>query len=840
MNKNAVLLVTALAFSACTVAPDKAITIVDGNEIIITAHQEGYDCTKTSVIDGGTQVYWEPGDEIKLFYGEYSSKFTSLNTEYATTASFSGVIDGFAGNNEGVMSGEKYVWGLYPYNSDAASDGNSVTTTLPSFQKGQEGSFAKNTHIAVAKSSNIDLAFYNVTTGLRFKLKNSGIKSVKIESNDEEPIAGKFKVAFEGGYPLVQEIVNGQSSVTLAAPDGGTFETGKWYYIVTLPQTLASGFKVTFNRAGSTAERSTSNSVAITRGTFLSIDSIDEGVEFQESITSVDLGLSVKWADRNVGAESAGEYGDYFAWGETTTKSNYSWSTYKYCNGSSTTMTKYCNKSSYGYNGYTDSKTVLDLEDDAARANWGGSWRMPTDAEWTELREQCTWTWTTQDGNKGYKVTSKTNGNSIFLPAAGHMEGTALDRAEYDGDYWAASLYTGNPAYSWHKGFSSGNINIYSDIYRYYGLSVRPVYADDITVESVSLSNSSLTMAEGETHQLTATVLPTNATNKNVTWSSSNTSVATVDSTGLVTAVGVGTTMITVMTLSGGCTATCEVTVISEVKVTSVSLSSKTLSLVEGEVRQLVATVLPSNATNKDLVWSSSNTIVATVDSDGIVTAVNAGTATITVTTQDGGYSASCTVSIIGLVDLGLSVKWASCNLGASCPEEYGDYYAWGETETKGDFSWSTYKYCNGSSTTMTKYCTDSSYGYNGFTDNKTVLDLTDDVARAKFGGSWRIPTDAEWTELLEQCTWTWTTQNGVNGYKVTSKTNGNSIFLPAAGYRDDTNLNGVGSSGRYWSSTLSAGSPDDAWFVLFYSSRIFRLNSLRYYGLSIRPVLEI
>ena len=127
-------------------------------------------------------------------------------------------------------------------------------------------------------------------------------------------------------------------------------------------------------------------------------------------------------------------------------------------------------------------------------------------------------------------------------------------------------------------------------------------------------------------------------------------------------------------------------------------------------------------------------------------------------------------------VDLGLSVKWATCNMGASSPEEYGDYYAWGETETKSTYDWNTYKWCKGSENTLTKYCTDSDYGT---VDNKTVLDPEDDVAHVKWGGNWRMPTDAEIEELRENCIWKWTTQNGKNGYKVTSKKNGNSIFLP-------------------------------------------------------------
>ena len=187
-------------------------------------------------------------------------------------------------------------------------------------------------------------------------------------------------------------------------------------------------------------------------------------------------------------------------------------------------------------------------------------------------------------------------------------------------------------------------------------------------------------------------------------------------------------------------------------------------------------------------------------------------------------------------VDLGLSVKWATCNVGAGNPEDYGDYYAWGETETKSDYSWSTYKWCNGSSETMTKYCTYSDYGT---VDYKTQLDLSDDVAHVKWGGNWRMPTNDEFTELrnTSNCTWTWTTQGGKNGYKVTSKKNGNSIFLPAAGCRLDGSLLNAGSYGDYWSSSLSTSSSDRAYYVLFDSSDVLRNYGGRYYGRSVRPV---
>ena len=185
-------------------------------------------------------------------------------------------------------------------------------------------------------------------------------------------------------------------------------------------------------------------------------------------------------------------------------------------------------------------------------------------------------------------------------------------------------------------------------------------------------------------------------------------------------------------------------------------------------------------------------------------------------------------------VDLGLSVKWATCDVGASKPWEYGDYFAWGETEPKSIYFWSTYKHYNGLYDSLTKYCTDSS---NGTVDNKTTLEMSDDAARANWGGSWRMPTKAEITELLENCTWTWTTQNGVNGYKVTSKKNGNSIFLPAAGYRSGSSLNEAGSFRYYWSSSLKTGSPNGAYVLYVSSDSVYRSSHSRYHGFSVRPV---
>ena len=189
-------------------------------------------------------------------------------------------------------------------------------------------------------------------------------------------------------------------------------------------------------------------------------------------------------------------------------------------------------------------------------------------------------------------------------------------------------------------------------------------------------------------------------------------------------------------------------------------------------------------------------------------------------------------------VDLGLpsGTLWATCNVGADNPEDYGDYFAWGETTPKETYDWTTYQYCNGTSGTLTKYCSKSNYGYNGFTDNLTILSPEDDAASANWGSDWRMPTQAEWQELYQNTTHTWTTQNGVNGRLFTAP-NGNSLFLPAAGYRDYSSLDGAGSDGGFWSSSLYTDLPDNAWGFYFFSGNFSVSGSDRYYGLSVRGV---
>ena len=312
------------------------------------------------------------------------------------------------------------------------------------------------------------------------------------------------------------------------------------------------------------------------------------------------------------------------------------------------------------------------------------------------------------------------------------------------------------------------------------------------------------------------------------------------------------------------------------ISVDSIQLDKKEISLNEGDYITLSVIVLPKNATDLTVEWESSDNNVIRVDNQGKLNAIKAGSATIIVTcggkvdysnvtvkpnplttlqsdnnttnsvTNNTLTTAQSNIRVSGFenghewVDLGLSVKWATCNVGATNSEGYGDYYAWGEIVTKTDYSWSTYKHCEGSYNKLTKYCNNRAFGSNGYTDYGMTLDMSDDVAHIQWQGVWRMPTIAEFQELIDNCTWTWTTRNGVKGYKITGKKtgyNGQSVFLPAAGWRNNNGSYEVGSDGIYWSGTISAESPNNAKCLYFNSGDYRTNNGSRCYGPSIRPV---
>ena len=352
-----------------------------------------------------------------------------------------------------------------------------------------------------------------------------------------------------------------------------------------------------------------------------------------------------------------------------------------------------------------------------------------------------------------------------------------------------------------------------------------------VELSGIAFTEHEVTLKIGWAKNLDVKFTPENATNKQLNWLSSNTSIVTVTNG---TIVGVAQGSAEVIAKSGNLTDKCLVTVINTA--TSVSLDRTEITLNPGKTATLKATLFPEDSTD-ELVWSSSDEAVATVD-DGIVTALAVGKTTITASVIE--KKATCIVKVErkcpeGAVDLGIEMTrpdgteyklyWAACNLGASSPEDYGDYYAWGEVETKENYNWLTYKW--GTSNNITKY---------NSVDNKTILDLEDDAAHVNLGGNWRMPTLDEWFYLNVHCGFQWTTQNGVEGCRLTAP-NGNSIFLPAAGQWGDTKPVDAGFC-FYWSSSLNTKKPYYAKSYSIYREGLLRPDN-RCNGYSIRPVTE-
>lgn len=202
----------------------------------------------------------------------------------------------------------------------------------------------------------------------------------------------------------------------------------------------------------------------------------------------VDLGLpsGILWATCNLGAETSEECGDYYAWGETRPKEVYVWNNYKFCYehlsnaGLTNQLTKYCWDYNCGHLCFTDTLTILVSEDDAASANWGIEWRIPTKEEWEELYLNTTNNWATQNGIKGRLFTAS-NGNSLFLPAAGHYDENLLINYSWLGSYWSSSLNTNNcPCYAWTFSFIwDDSFQLSDGITRHEGLSIRPVHKEE-------------------------------------------------------------------------------------------------------------------------------------------------------------------------------------------------------------------------------------------------------------------------------------------------------------------------------------------------------------------------
>ena len=483
----------------------------------------------------------------------------------------------------------------------------------------------------------------------------------------------------------------------------------------------------------------------------------------------VDLGLpsGLLWATCNIGAEKPEEYGDYFAWG----------------------MVEPEGKREGDLENVTSSR--LELINDAARYNWGGKWRIPSDTEINELIDECEWTWTTLNGIVGYEVKG-TNGNTIFLPAAGSDTYGKGEMGYYRGNLRRGQTFT--------IFFSETQISAFVEMHFDEGYSIRPVF--NKTDENFTLSFDA-NSGEGSMESVSLEYgeykfLPLPSFTKegyvSVSWNTKADGSGTVYTNKSQISLTENTTLYAIW---------------EESVSISFDANGGTNTMLPMYIPINKESTLVTNVFKKEgFTFMSWNT---KADGTGIVY-VDKSTITLTENiTLYAQWNQSTYHNGYEYVDLGLSVKWATCNVGADSPYEYGDYYAWGEVEAKSTFT---------------------SSNYNS-TNNSTELSLSNDAANANWGGEWRTPSVTEYRELMnsDNCTWVWTDK----GCVVISKKNGNSIFLPASGYRYSRLLH-AGILGLYWSNSSSGGSFANHMHI---QSGYTSIGESGYYsGLTVRPVL--
>lgn len=853
MKKNS-LIISALAIigiAACTAIKEEII----GKEEITVFYASIETPTETEdtkvYADNTLHVLWNADDRISIF-----NKYT-VNQEYQFTGEDGDKSGSFkkVPNDDFVTGSElSYVYAVYPHaESSKISNDGVLTLTLPAEQAYKDASFGLGANTMVSVTANNNLQFKNAGGYISFKLYGDNVKvsSISLKGNNGEKLAGKATVTMaSGGTPSVAMLGAATETVTLTCANpvtlGTSKETASDFWLVLPPTTLSNGFTVTLTDPdGKTFTKSTSASLTIRRNGLTRMSALEVTIE-----PPVPSSENISFADP---------------------------------------IAKYACVEKFDTNGDGE----VSYEEAAAATTLSGlfaDWNTVTSFE--EIRYFTSVTSTLNIFNGLTKLTHITIPDNITT--LGSFQGcTALETVVLPAPLNAL------PTYCFDGCSSLKSVTLPTGItsipnYAFRNCAVLETLSVPSTIKSVgqyAFSNCTV---------LTGIDLPSGfQTIGNYAFQNCQ-AIASVDFPTSLTSIGQyaysGCTALTSATVGNGvsigqyafsgCSSLVSVVLPEDMTtipaycfqnctgLTTISWPSALTTIGDNAFAGCLfkdsdfALQLPSSVTTigsnafgalHHLILPSSTPISITSNSfmvDYTVLYVPAGMVEMyKVRTNWSNYAdrirpisdypvphPSVSGTVGEPIDLGLSVKWASWNVGASAPEDYGAYFAWGETEIDWDYDWASYKWCMGYENTMTKYCHDSSYGYNGFTDTKTFLDPEDDAACANWGGIWRMPTDAEWTELRENCTWTWTTQNGVKGYRVTGKKTGytdKSIFLPAAGDRYNTNLLNVGFLGDYWSSSLRTDYPGSAWDVYFLSDRVRRLSSGRYYGLSVRPVTE-
>lgn len=764
--------VLGIAVSACVSEQD--VSLPTSSEVVFYATNGDKPSSKTVLLQDGI-IQWKPGEQISIFYGNSSYLFSSTNTKAAYEVEFHGVLDGIEYTDNGEF------WAVYPYKESNSFDGSSVTVTLPSEQTAVAGSFDDDLFISIAKTKDYNLQFYNVCGGVRFSVTHAGVKKVVFSGNNDEPLAGKAKVSFSNGTPYVESVENPVTSITLTPPDGGTFELGRYYYIVSFPVDLLKGYNLLLvDSEGRLLERTGNQSIAVRRSIWGVLDEADMNRVYEQPANEI--------------------------WYTTT---------------DGKTVTPRFSTGQIISNVYEGGKGIITLSSETDQ--------IPKSAFYSNKTLATV----------SLPKTIRTIGESAFYDCTSLEEVsiddglTAIETYAFSGCTCLITVNLPNTLQTigdrvFHSSTKLKNITIPESVtsieeYAFFGCSSletivipsgvveipRDVFCDCINLTSVTLPygiQSIGAYAFSGCSKLDGIIIPetVNSLGEGV-FSRCNGLTRIVIPEGITTIV---------YSLFASCYNLQEVVLhdgITEInpyafyncyKLGDIRIP-KNVQFV-GEKAFSGCTSLTEVTFPSSILYIGNNVLASDTKLEKIVVGKKTPPTIYTYTFDStnncpiyvpfssiASYKAAENWSkyssrIVGIpevheaVDLGLSVMWSTTNLGADSPEETGEFFAWGETESKDSFTFENYKWGNKnpSNRLFTKYCNNEK---DGEVDNLTRLSLVDDAANVRLGSYWRMPTYSEMYELLTRCQFEKLTVNGVNGYKVVGPS-GNHVFIPCTG----------------------------------------------------------
>lgn len=685
-------------------------------ELIIEAKVTDCEVETRTIRDDIGNVYWNPNDEISLFFmgGENGgSRFISQNCETALIAQFSGSINGITGGGED-LAGDAYFWAVYPYSQNNSCDGSSITTVLPHKQTAIENTFADDLFITIARSTSVKMAFKNICGGIKFCVSQSGIKSVVFRGNNEETLAGKFQATFDASNnPTISKVIDAENIITVVAPNRGTFEVGKFYYIVALPTVLQNGFTITFNKTdGSSGVYTRTTSVEIKRSIFGTIRNLDQDLDFSTNHTPTDnsesgfylgvIGFNQSlhtYPISHLSAETADGFYSFITGlstnkgtllyyavdksidalqAETFPSNLYDVAIVTFTDGldsgSLDASDYYLSNSEYS--SALKNRLSEELVADKTISAYSIGVRGDDVGSNTSLFQQNLKNIATSSNNV-FEVTNMSEVNSTFMNIA-----DLLGETKYIQSFL---LEISSPSVGVRCRFTFDNVSKAADSKQYIEATfIRPednrslrTLCDLNFVGLTSSTTSPVIGIKNESNNKYAylfeglqttngALIPTNNVQywykEGTVWQKDSEFYFDPGTAGIEKVKRSAAILLNLdcssslgddfVSLQGTVKSFIDKLIENAIdpnEVASIKLNKSAITLTSGSTTTLTATVLPTTALKKDVEWYSTNSSVASVDKNGKITAISPGSTTIIAKTVDGGLTAVCYVSVVML-----------------------------------------------------------------------------------------------------------------------------------------------------------------------------------------------